>query len=230
MTAGIFGVGAALPEHVVTNADLEQRLDTNDEWIVRRTGIRERRHLAGRRDAAPTWPTRACLLRARRRRPHRRRGRPRHRLDDHARPRDAGPRARGRAASSAPSAPRAVDLNAACAGFLYAPRPGRRARRDRPRARRARVRRRGAVSASPTTTTARRPCSSATAPAPWSSPAASSSSACGGFVLGADGAQADLLYAERDERMLRMQGREVYRHAVRAHGRGRRARRSSAPG
>jgi 3-oxoacyl-[acyl-carrier-protein] synthase-3 len=37
----------------------------------------------------------------------------------------------------------------------------------------------------------------------------------GGFVLGADGAQADLLYAERDERMLRMQGAEVYRHAVR---------------
>ena len=37
----------------------------------------------------------------------------------------------------------------------------------------------------------------------------------GGFVLGADGAQADLLYAERDERMLRMQGSEVYRHAVR---------------
>ena len=37
----------------------------------------------------------------------------------------------------------------------------------------------------------------------------------GGFVLGADGAQADLLYAERDERMLRMQGSDVYRHAVR---------------
>jgi 3-oxoacyl-[acyl-carrier-protein] synthase III len=37
----------------------------------------------------------------------------------------------------------------------------------------------------------------------------------GGFVLGADGAQADLLYAERDERVLRMQGAEVYRHAVR---------------
>ena len=32
---------------------------------------------------------------------------------------------------------------------------------------------------------------------------------------GADGEQADLLYAERDERMLRMEGREVYRHAVR---------------
>src|SRR5262249_44560462 len=38
MTAGIFGIGAALPEHVITNADLEKRLDTNDEWIVRRTG------------------------------------------------------------------------------------------------------------------------------------------------------------------------------------------------
>jgi 3-oxoacyl-[acyl-carrier-protein] synthase-3 len=37
----------------------------------------------------------------------------------------------------------------------------------------------------------------------------------GGFVLGADGDQADLLYAERDERMLRMEGSEVYRHAVR---------------
>ena len=47
MTAGIFGIGAALPDHVITNADLEQRLDTNDEWIVRRTGIRERRHLQG---------------------------------------------------------------------------------------------------------------------------------------------------------------------------------------
>jgi 3-oxoacyl-[acyl-carrier-protein] synthase-3 len=34
-------------------------------------------------------------------------------------------------------------------------------------------------------------------------------------VLGADGEQADLLYAERDERVLRMQGAEVYRHAVR---------------
>ncbi|HEX6695882.1 MAG TPA: hypothetical protein VF080_03780, partial [Solirubrobacteraceae bacterium] len=47
MTAGIFGIGAALPDHVITNADLEQRLDTNDEWIVRRTGIRERRYLQG---------------------------------------------------------------------------------------------------------------------------------------------------------------------------------------
>ena len=41
----ILGVGAALPTQLVTNADLVARLDTSDEWIVRRTGIRERRFL-----------------------------------------------------------------------------------------------------------------------------------------------------------------------------------------
>src|SRR6185503_173334 len=39
----ISGWGSALPEKVVTNADLEATLDTSDEWIVERTGIRERR-------------------------------------------------------------------------------------------------------------------------------------------------------------------------------------------
>ena len=43
---------------------------------------------------------------------------------------------------------------------------------------------------------------------------ASSSSACRPFEMHSDGVNADLLYAERDERLLRMQGREVYRHAV----------------
>ena len=42
---GILGIGDALPPHVVTNRDLESHLDTSDEWIVRRTGIRERHHL-----------------------------------------------------------------------------------------------------------------------------------------------------------------------------------------
>jgi 3-oxoacyl-[acyl-carrier-protein] synthase-3 len=37
---------------------------------------------------------------------------------------------------------------------------------------------------------------------------------CGSFDLRSDGAHADLLYASRDERLLRMEGREVYRHAV----------------
>ena len=40
---GITGLGTHVPERVYTNADLEQFVDTTDEWIVERTGIRERR-------------------------------------------------------------------------------------------------------------------------------------------------------------------------------------------
>jgi 3-oxoacyl-(acyl-carrier-protein) synthase III len=43
MPALITGVGAALPDRVVTNDDLSRRLDTSDEWIRTRTGIRTRR-------------------------------------------------------------------------------------------------------------------------------------------------------------------------------------------
>jgi 3-oxoacyl-[acyl-carrier-protein] synthase-3 len=39
----ITGTGSYLPEKVVTNADLEKLVDTSDEWIVARTGVRERR-------------------------------------------------------------------------------------------------------------------------------------------------------------------------------------------
>ena len=41
--ARIAGIGAATPEAVLSNADLERYLDTSDEWIVERTGIRQRR-------------------------------------------------------------------------------------------------------------------------------------------------------------------------------------------
>jgi len=41
--ACLAGWGTAVPEQRLTNADLEQRVDTSDEWIVERTGIRERR-------------------------------------------------------------------------------------------------------------------------------------------------------------------------------------------
>jgi 3-oxoacyl-[acyl-carrier-protein] synthase-3 len=41
--AAILGWGTAVPDRRLTNAELEQRVDTNDEWIVERTGIRERR-------------------------------------------------------------------------------------------------------------------------------------------------------------------------------------------
>ena len=39
------GIGSYLPANLVTNADLASRVDTSDEWIVQRTGIRER-HIA----------------------------------------------------------------------------------------------------------------------------------------------------------------------------------------
>jgi len=46
VSAGILGTGAALPEKVITNHDLEKLVDTSDQWITERTGIRERRQAA----------------------------------------------------------------------------------------------------------------------------------------------------------------------------------------
>ncbi len=46
MSIRISGTGSALPERALTNADLEKLIETSDEWIVTRTGIRERRMLA----------------------------------------------------------------------------------------------------------------------------------------------------------------------------------------
>jgi 3-oxoacyl-[acyl-carrier-protein] synthase-3 len=43
MYSRIIGTGSYLPERILTNKDLEQKLDTSDEWIVSRTGISERR-------------------------------------------------------------------------------------------------------------------------------------------------------------------------------------------
>ena len=42
-TVSIIGTGSYVPEKILTNADLEKLVDTNDEWIVSRTGIKERR-------------------------------------------------------------------------------------------------------------------------------------------------------------------------------------------
>ncbi|CAM3829288.1 beta-ketoacyl-ACP synthase III [Alkalicoccus chagannorensis] len=43
MRAGIWGMGTYVPDNVITNEYLEQILDTSDEWIQTRTGIKERR-------------------------------------------------------------------------------------------------------------------------------------------------------------------------------------------
>ena len=44
--AGVQGTGSALPEKVITNHDLEKIVETSDQWITDRTGIRERRQAA----------------------------------------------------------------------------------------------------------------------------------------------------------------------------------------
>lgn len=47
--AAITGVGGYLPEYVLTNQELETMVDTNDQWITERTGIKERRILKGKK-------------------------------------------------------------------------------------------------------------------------------------------------------------------------------------
>ncbi len=48
ITAAITGVGGYVPDYVLTNQELEQLVDTTDEWITTRTGIKERRILKGK--------------------------------------------------------------------------------------------------------------------------------------------------------------------------------------
>lgn len=55
---GIIGVGEYLPKKVLTNADLEKMVDTSDEWITTRTGIKQRR-LASSHEAASHLATKA---------------------------------------------------------------------------------------------------------------------------------------------------------------------------
>jgi len=59
--AGILGLGSYVPEKVVTNKDLENMVDTTDEWIIARTGIRERR-IAGEGEATSDLATKAAQL------------------------------------------------------------------------------------------------------------------------------------------------------------------------
>lgn len=58
--AHITGWGMALPEQILTNADLSKMVDTSDEWIISRTGIRERR-IANKEQTTATLATEAAL-------------------------------------------------------------------------------------------------------------------------------------------------------------------------
>lgn len=112
-SARLTGWGAALPEKVVTNADLEATLDTSDEWIRERTGIRERR-VGGSTTELAVAAGRQALARA---------GREGADVDlvllatctpDQAMPASAATVQHALGVSGG-----AFDLNAACSGFVY---------------------------------------------------------------------------------------------------------------
>ena len=47
INAAITGVQGYVPDYILTNKELETLVDTNDEWITSRTGVKERRILKG---------------------------------------------------------------------------------------------------------------------------------------------------------------------------------------
>jgi 3-oxoacyl-[acyl-carrier-protein] synthase-3 len=58
--AGIIGMGHSYPEGILTNADLEKMVETNDEWITTRTGIKQR-HKAADNEYTSQFGTKAAL-------------------------------------------------------------------------------------------------------------------------------------------------------------------------
>jgi 3-oxoacyl-[acyl-carrier-protein] synthase-3 len=58
----ITGLGFYVPEHVVTNDDLSRLMDTSDEWIQERTGIKERRHVVGDADTTTAMGVKAARI------------------------------------------------------------------------------------------------------------------------------------------------------------------------
>src|SRR5438874_9568943 len=55
----IAGTGSSLPERRLTNDDLSKMVETNDEWITQRTGIKERR-IAGKDESTATFASAAA--------------------------------------------------------------------------------------------------------------------------------------------------------------------------
>jgi len=60
LNAGILGMGHAYPAGVLTNADLEKMVETSDEWITSRTGIKTRR-IAAKDEHTSDMAARAAL-------------------------------------------------------------------------------------------------------------------------------------------------------------------------
>lgn len=59
ITAVITGIQGYVPDYILTNSELENMVDTNDEWITSRTGIKERRILKGEKQGTSDLATRA---------------------------------------------------------------------------------------------------------------------------------------------------------------------------
>ncbi len=112
-SARLTGWGAALPEKVVTNVDLEATLDTSDQWIVERTGIRERR-IGGTTTGLAIEAGRLALARA---------GRTGADVDlvllATCTPDQAMPASAASVQHALGITGGAFDLNAACSGFVY---------------------------------------------------------------------------------------------------------------
>ncbi len=212
MSAGLYGVGSALPGRPISNADLEARLDTSDEWIVRRTGIRQRHHLNGAESLGDlaVRAAEAALADA---------GRSGSEVDhvlvatitaDRVTP-GLAPEVAERIGAGLAGA---ADLNAACAGFLYALDQAA-ALIDSGRADVVLVC--GADALSRITDHGDRSTAVLFGDGAGAVVVARGDHAigCPPFELRCDGTGAGQLYADRDERKLRMEGQEVYRHAVR---------------
>ncbi len=112
----VAGWGAALPHQRVTNHDLMQRLDTSDEWIVERTGIRERR-VAG--EGESTGPMAVAAARAALARAHMAPADVDLVVVATATPERPIPATAAIVAAELGTNAGGFDLNAACAGFVY---------------------------------------------------------------------------------------------------------------
>ena len=212
MRAGVVGVGASLPPDVVTNADLVASLDTTEEWIVKRTGIRERRRLNGDQSLADlaVAASEAALTDAGRRPDEVDRVIVASVTPDRVTP-GLAPEVAARIGAHEAGA---ADLNAACAGFLYGLDQAA-AMIESGRARCVVVC--GAEALSRITDFEDRATAVLFGDGAGAVVVAAEELGLGvaPFELHSDGVNADLLYAERDERRIRMPGgRDVYRHAV----------------
>ncbi len=211
MKARVSGIGAGLAGQVVDNTYFTERLDTNEEWILRRTGIRQRRWLddgVSLGDLA----TQACLDAL---------------ADGGCEPAEVD---QVIVSTITPDlitpglAPAlidtlglreipAVDVNAACAGFLYGLDQAA-AQIESGRARHVLVCAAEALSRLTDLQDRSTAILFGDGAAAALVSAADDIDGWSPFVLGADGNKADVLFADTDERKLRMSGQQVFRHAV----------------